>query len=71
MRILCIKLEINQGYYTCVCKPHDIKLYSCIKNFKLFKMKVLKCLNVAVVPKNKKGNSKYCKICVFSQGHGF
>ena len=51
---MCIYKYGEKTYYTCVCKPHDIRFYSCIKNFKLFKTKVLKCLNVDEVPKNKK-----------------
>jgi len=32
--------------------PNGVRFYSCIKEFELFKTNVLKCLNVAEVPKN-------------------
>jgi len=39
-------------YCTYVLYANGIRFYSCIKKFKLFKTMVLKCLNVAEVPKN-------------------
>jgi hypothetical protein len=45
----------KKTYSACVCVcANCVSFYSCIKNFKLFKSKVLKRLNVAEVPKNEK-----------------